>query len=246
MILAFDVSNSMRANDLKPTRMDAAKAAAHAFVEKQPSSIQIGVVAFSDGALVTQQPTTVKADVLAAIDRLTPIGRHVARPGHLHLAQRDRRQAADARPERARQRRRRQRRHRLLRLGRHRAAVRRREHVDARPARRSPSSRRSPACRSTRSASAARRAPSSRSTASASRRRSTRTTLTQIAIGHRRHVLQRPGRRRRWRRSTSSIDLRGHDRPEEDRGDGAAHAASASCSCWSAPPLSLVWFGRLV
>jgi Ca-activated chloride channel family protein len=74
VILAFDVSNSMLADDLKPTRMDAAKAAAHAFVDKQPSSIQIGVVAFSAGGLVTQQPTSNKADVQAAIDRLTPMG----------------------------------------------------------------------------------------------------------------------------------------------------------------------------
>jgi Ca-activated chloride channel homolog len=74
VILAFDVSNSMLAKDLAPTRMDAAKAAAKAFVAKQPDSIKIGVVAFSDGALVTQQPTNVQADVLAAIDRLTPTG----------------------------------------------------------------------------------------------------------------------------------------------------------------------------
>jgi Ca-activated chloride channel family protein len=74
VILAFDVSNSMRAEDLQPTRMDAAKAAARAFVEQQPDSLEIGVVAFSDGGLVTQVPTTVKVDVLAAIDRLSPIG----------------------------------------------------------------------------------------------------------------------------------------------------------------------------
>jgi Ca-activated chloride channel family protein len=74
VILAFDVSNSMLAKDLAPTRMDAAKAAAKAFVEKQPDSIKIGVVAFSDGSLVTQQPTNVQADILAAIDRLTPMG----------------------------------------------------------------------------------------------------------------------------------------------------------------------------
>jgi Ca-activated chloride channel family protein len=74
VILAFDVSNSMLAKDLAPTRMDAAKAAARTFVDKQPGSIKIGVVAFSDGALVTQQPTNVKADVLAAIDRLSPMG----------------------------------------------------------------------------------------------------------------------------------------------------------------------------
>ncbi len=74
VILAFDVSNSMRADDLKPTRIDAAKAAAKGFVEKQPSSIKIGVVAFNDGGVVTQQPTKTKADVLAAIDRLKPQG----------------------------------------------------------------------------------------------------------------------------------------------------------------------------
>lgn len=74
VILAFDVSNSMRAEDLEPTRMDAAKAAARAFVEDQPESIRIGVVAFSDGGLVTQPPTTVRADVLAAISRLSPLG----------------------------------------------------------------------------------------------------------------------------------------------------------------------------
>jgi Ca-activated chloride channel family protein len=74
VILAFDVSNSMLATDLKPTRMDAAKVAAKTFVEKQPKSIKIGVVAFSDGGLVTQEPTDVRPDVLAAIDRLTPQG----------------------------------------------------------------------------------------------------------------------------------------------------------------------------
>ncbi len=74
VILAFDVSNSMIATDLQPTRMDAAKAAAKAFVDKQPTSIKIGVVAFSDGGLVTQAPTNVAGDVIAAIDRLKPQG----------------------------------------------------------------------------------------------------------------------------------------------------------------------------
>ena len=74
VILAFDVSNSMRADDLKPTRIAAAKAAAVAFVQKQPSSIKLGVVAFSDGALITQQPTNDKQMVLAAIKRLSPQG----------------------------------------------------------------------------------------------------------------------------------------------------------------------------
>jgi Ca-activated chloride channel family protein len=71
LILAFDVSNSMRADDVEPTRIEAAKEAATTFVEKQPSSIRIGVVAFGDGAITTLRPTNVKADALAAIKRLS-------------------------------------------------------------------------------------------------------------------------------------------------------------------------------
>ena len=74
VILAFDVSSSMRADDFKPSRMDAAKEAALAFARDQPSSIRIGVVAFGDGGLVVQQPTNVKADIAAAIQRLSPQG----------------------------------------------------------------------------------------------------------------------------------------------------------------------------
>ncbi|MFA7249377.1 MAG: VWA domain-containing protein [Dehalococcoidia bacterium] len=74
VLLAFDVSTSMKADDLKPTRLDAAKRAASAFVREQPSTIKIGVVAFSDNALVMLQPTNVEDDVLAAIDRLAPQG----------------------------------------------------------------------------------------------------------------------------------------------------------------------------
>ena len=72
VILAFDVSGSMGADDLKPTRMDAAKAASKAFVERQPPGVVIGVVAFSDAGLSVQVPTKDQATVLAAIDRLTP------------------------------------------------------------------------------------------------------------------------------------------------------------------------------
>jgi len=74
VILAFDVSNSMKANDLKPTRMEAAKSAARVFVENQPSTVKIGVVAFSNGGLVVQTPTDDSALVLDAIRRLTPQG----------------------------------------------------------------------------------------------------------------------------------------------------------------------------
>jgi Ca-activated chloride channel family protein len=72
VILAFDVSGSMAADDFKPTRMDAAKEAAKAFVEHQPPTVQIGVVAFTDSGFGTQAPTTDRTAVLDAIDRLTP------------------------------------------------------------------------------------------------------------------------------------------------------------------------------
>jgi Ca-activated chloride channel family protein len=74
VILAFDVSNSMAADDLEPTRIEAAKTAARTFVENQPSTIQIGVVAFSNGGLVIQPPTDDQTAVLATIDRLSPQG----------------------------------------------------------------------------------------------------------------------------------------------------------------------------
>src|SRR5688572_18766035 len=74
VILAFDTSTSMRADDLKPSRMEAAKQAASAFVREQPSTVKIGVVAFSDNAVVTLKPTNAEEEVLAAIDRLAPQG----------------------------------------------------------------------------------------------------------------------------------------------------------------------------
>jgi Ca-activated chloride channel homolog len=72
VILAFDVSGSMAADDLDPTRMEAAKVAARAFVDSQPESVDIGVVSFSEGGFAVQVPTSDKAAVLAAIERLNP------------------------------------------------------------------------------------------------------------------------------------------------------------------------------
>ncbi|GAB3873223.1 VWA domain-containing protein [Terrabacter terrigena] len=74
VVLAFDVSNSMAAKDVKPSRLEAAKAAARGFVEKQPASVRIAVVAFGGTALVTQRPTDDRAAVLAAVARLKPSG----------------------------------------------------------------------------------------------------------------------------------------------------------------------------
>jgi Ca-activated chloride channel family protein len=72
IILTFDISGSMAAEDLEPTRLDAAKAAAEDFVERQPPTVQIGVVVFSDSGLAIQQPTYNQTDVLTAIRRLDP------------------------------------------------------------------------------------------------------------------------------------------------------------------------------
>lgn len=72
VILAFDVSGSMAAEDLQPTRIEAAKAAARDFVARQPRTVQIGVVSFSDNGFTVQPPTSDQAAILGAIDRLAP------------------------------------------------------------------------------------------------------------------------------------------------------------------------------
>ncbi len=72
VILSFDVSGSMAADDVEPTRMEAAKTAARAFVARQPPSILTGVVAFSDSGFSVLVPTGDQTEVLAAIDRLDP------------------------------------------------------------------------------------------------------------------------------------------------------------------------------
>ena len=72
VILAFDVSGSMAADDLQPTRMEAAKAAARDFVANQPRSVLIGVVAFSESGFSVQPPTNDQAEIIAAIDRIAP------------------------------------------------------------------------------------------------------------------------------------------------------------------------------
>jgi Ca-activated chloride channel family protein len=71
VVLAVDVSNSMGATDVKPSRIAVAKAAAATFVRQQPSDVRIGVVAFGQSAIIVQPPTSAHADALAAINRLT-------------------------------------------------------------------------------------------------------------------------------------------------------------------------------
>jgi Ca-activated chloride channel family protein len=72
VILAIDVSNSMLAEDLAPTRLAAAQTAARAFIEEQPLTTRIGVVAFAETALLIQRPTDNREDLMKAVDRLKP------------------------------------------------------------------------------------------------------------------------------------------------------------------------------
>jgi Ca-activated chloride channel family protein len=70
-IVALDVSNSMRATDVKPSRIEVAKSVASAFVRRQPPAVRVGVVAFGDGATLVQTPTAARPEVLAAIDHVS-------------------------------------------------------------------------------------------------------------------------------------------------------------------------------
>ena len=72
IILALDVSRSMKAPDVKPTRLEAARAAAKAFVEKIPAKYQVGIVSFATRAVVGLPPTTDRRLVGTALDSLTP------------------------------------------------------------------------------------------------------------------------------------------------------------------------------
>src|SRR5687767_11709231 len=69
VILAMDISGSMRATDVEPNRLVAAQNAAKQFISEQPENVRIGVVAFAGTATVAQAPTRNREDVVAAIDR---------------------------------------------------------------------------------------------------------------------------------------------------------------------------------
>lgn len=70
VIVAVDVSNSMGAKDVVPTRLAAAQKAAVAFVDAQPSSVDVGVVAFENGGLTIDQPSADHAAAVTAVQRL--------------------------------------------------------------------------------------------------------------------------------------------------------------------------------
>jgi Ca-activated chloride channel family protein len=74
VILAMDVSGSMGARDVAPTRLAAAQRAARSFIQAQPDSVNIGVVAFEEGALTTARPSADHSVAEAAIGRLAVTG----------------------------------------------------------------------------------------------------------------------------------------------------------------------------
>src|SRR5512133_1416 len=69
IILAMDVSGSMRATDVQPSRLVAAQNAAKSFLAELPRHVKVGIVAFAGSAQVAQLPTTNREDLVTAIDR---------------------------------------------------------------------------------------------------------------------------------------------------------------------------------
>ena len=69
IILAMDVSGSMRATDVQPNRLVAAQNAAKSFLGELPRHVKVGIVAFAGSAQVAQLPTVNREDLVTAIDR---------------------------------------------------------------------------------------------------------------------------------------------------------------------------------
>ncbi len=69
IMLAMDVSGSMRATDVQPNRLVAAQNAAKAFLNDLPRGVRVGVVAFAGTAAVVQPPTLSREDLVTAIDK---------------------------------------------------------------------------------------------------------------------------------------------------------------------------------
>jgi Ca-activated chloride channel family protein len=69
IILAMDVSGSMRAADVQPNRLVAAQNAAKSFIAELPRNVKVGIVAFAGSAQVAQSPTVNHEDLVTAIDR---------------------------------------------------------------------------------------------------------------------------------------------------------------------------------
>jgi Ca-activated chloride channel homolog len=94
VVLAIDVSRSMAAKDVEPSRLGAARAAANAFLRKVPEKFRVGVVSFASRAVVAVPPTADRSLVRGALAALRPgegtaLGDAIALSAQ--LAQRERR-----------------------------------------------------------------------------------------------------------------------------------------------------------
>jgi Ca-activated chloride channel homolog len=72
VVIALDASKSMLADDVDPTRLEAAKDLAKRFIEMSPRSTQIGLVSFSDAASILVAPTTEREELLEGLERVKP------------------------------------------------------------------------------------------------------------------------------------------------------------------------------
>lgn len=72
VVLVVDTSGSMRAKDVAPTRLGAAKEAIRTFLAKVPDELRVGIISFSDEPQVVVPPTTDRELLLAGVDLLTP------------------------------------------------------------------------------------------------------------------------------------------------------------------------------
>jgi Ca-activated chloride channel family protein len=70
VMMVIDVSASMRATDVSPSRIEAAQGAAEKFVEQVPAKFQVGLIAFDGSTRVLATPSTDHANVVQAIDNL--------------------------------------------------------------------------------------------------------------------------------------------------------------------------------
>lgn len=74
VVLVMDLSGSMRAQDVKPSRIRAAQQAAKILLDEKPAAVSVAVVAMAATAAVSQAPSRSKEDVMTAIENLKPQG----------------------------------------------------------------------------------------------------------------------------------------------------------------------------
>ena len=74
VMMVTDISGSMNATDVEPNRISAAVKSARRLTEELPKTFRLGLVTFSDFAEQRAAPSTDRAAVLGALDRLTAVG----------------------------------------------------------------------------------------------------------------------------------------------------------------------------